>query len=193
MTTATATHIFSLLPDQRRAAYAEALERADEARCAATAEYKARKAAAPDPHRDHYLTWKMQGMVCVLVVKHRDAPNSFAVTRDGSSYPNVFLPFKRTQLLPESGGEFLLALFPRSFVTWMETKDAGKDYAAAQRYRELFGVTFPLSAARPWTDAQIATWKRLDKLRDSINYRIQAARAPQLKRRELTLTRNGAA
>jgi hypothetical protein len=188
----TAPHIFSLPPEERRAAYAEAMERVDEARREATAEYKARKTAAPDPRRDHYLTWKMQGMVCVLVVKHRDAPASFAVTRDGSSYANVFLPFKRTQVLPESGGEFLLALFPRSFVTWMETKDAGKDYAAAQRYRELFGVTLPLSAARPWTDAQIATWKRLDKLRDSINWRIQTARTAP-RRRTSNFTRNDVA
>lgn len=139
------------------------------------------KAEPRDPRADNYLTWKSERKFCVLVVRHRPRPKSFAVTRDGSGHPNIFLPFSRTDELTESDADFLLAVFALPFVEWMETKDGGKDYVAAQRYRELFGVTLPLSAARPWTAEQIATWERLDKLRSSINWRIQAARTTPRK------------
>lgn len=176
-----APHIFSLSPEERRKVYDEAEERVWAEVRRLGEEHRTAKAATPDPHSNHYLTWKGQRKFCVLVVRHRPGPKSFAVTRDGSGYPNIFLPFSRTDELPESDGDFLLAVFALPFVEWMETKDGGKDYTAAQRYRELFGVTLPLSADRAWTDEQIATWKRLDKLRDSINWRIRTARTSPRK------------
>lgn len=187
----TAPSIHSLSPEQRREAYDAASDRAMDAVRDMAAERKARK---PDPRAEHYLTWKDQGRVCVLVVKHRKCMNSYEVSRDGVILrdQHIFLPDSKTIVLEESTGDFLLALFPRSFVRWLETKDGGKDWTAAQRFKETFGVTLPLNRARPWTPQQIATWKRLESLRSSINYRIQTARLPDFKRRTLTLTRNDA-
>jgi hypothetical protein len=163
--------VFSLPPAERRQAYDAAHERAMEAAHEAAVASKARN--KPDPHAGDYLAWRTMGMVCVLVVKHRDKPASFECSRDGGPYRHLYLPFSQLVPLPESDGEFLLALLPRPWVNRIEKKD----FAGAQPLRELFGVTLPLSAAQPWTDEQCATWERLGNRRLSINSRIQSAKA----------------
>lgn len=172
-----APSIFSLPPEEKRKAYDEALERCDAEQRRASAEYKARKAAPPDPRADNYLTWKDQRKVCVLVVKHQPKPASIECSRDGSYYPPIYLANSESEPQPESTSDFVLTIVPK----WLAKKT------------DLAGIVLPLSRARPWTDEQAATWARLDRIRDSINRRIQTARAPQIKGRELTLTRNGAA
>lgn len=190
--TAALPSIFALSDSNRRAAYNAATERAMAAAHDAAENYKAQH--RPDPRANDWLIYRSKGLVCVLVVKHwkpRDGAKSFAVSRDGGSLRPIHLPFSIVdQGLAESSDDFLLALVPRAWVDRIEKKD----FVGAQPLRELFGITLPLSATREWTDAQAETWARLDRLRSDINWRIERARVPQMKRRrELTLTRNGTA
>lgn len=141
-------------------------ERVREESARIVAEHKARK---PDPHANDYPAWRTMGLACILVVKHRDTAGAYEISRDGGTLPHIYLPKSKTIALPESDGEFLLAVFPRSFVKWLMTKDA----EAGRRFRELLGVTFPLSPTRPWTTEQCETWTHLDNRRMSINTRIQ--------------------
>ncbi len=160
--------IFSLKPDERRAEYAAAGERAMAAARTMAAEHNARK---PDAYEGEYLAWRALGLVCILVVKHRDASASFEISRDGAG-ARIYLPKSKTITLAESDGDFLLALIPRSFVKWICIKDP----AAGGRFRELFGVTLPLAADRAWTSAECETWTRLDRRRTTINVKIQTAK-----------------
>lgn len=160
--------IFGLTAAERRAAYDEASERAMEAARAAALAYKSKH--APDPLAQQYRLWNTMGMVCVLVVKHRDKPASIEISRDGSYYPHTYLPTSKMIVQPESVDQFVLAVVPK----WL-----------AQR-AELMGITLPLSPARPWTDEQRAAWERLGRLRSSINTRIYSAR----KRIASNFTRN---
>lgn len=119
----------------------------------------------------HYRTWQTMGLVCVLVVKHRDKIASIECSRDGSYYPHIYLPTSKIVPQPEATDEFILACVPK----WL-----------AQR-AELLGITLPLSPARHWTDEQHATWERLGRLRTSINTRIYFAhrRRSNFKRSEV--------
>lgn len=169
MTTATASpHIFSLSPEERCAEYDAASERAMAAALEIAAEHNARK---PDPHAGEYLSWRVMGMVCILVVKHRDLSASFEISRDGAG-ARIYMPKSKVMPLVESDGDFMLALLPRSFVKWIGIKDP----SAGARFRELFGVTMPLAADRVWTDAECETWTRLDRRRSTINVKIQTAK-----------------
>lgn len=137
------------------------------------------KAEPHDPHGGCYWPWHESRLACVLVVKHwkpRDGAKSFAVSRDGGAPRPLYLPFSVVdQGLPESTDDFLLALVSHTWVDRIEKKD----FVGAQPLRELFGITLPLTASQDWTDEQIETWKRLGKLRGSINFRIENATRPR--------------
>jgi hypothetical protein len=156
--TAANLSIFALSPEDRRAEYAAAGERAMEAARDAAAEHKARK---PDPRSIHdYRGYHTIGLVCVLVVKHRDKPASIECSRDGSAYPHIYLPTSKSIMQPETTDDFALICVPK----WLAQK------------AELVGVTLPLSAARPWTDEQRKTWERLKQIHSTINTNIYFAK-----------------
>src|SRR4051794_7819105 len=111
--TTTATRFFDLPEAERRALCDRADAAALEVGMQAAAEYKARK---PDPHTQQYPIWQTMKMGCVLVVKHRDAAASFEVSRDGGAGPHIYMPKSQTITLPESDGDFMLALLSRQFV-----------------------------------------------------------------------------
>jgi hypothetical protein len=183
MSTTTLPRIQDLPDDERRAAYEDAAERVAEAGRQESAAHKSRKI---DPRgAQDYRTYHTMDLVCVQVVQHRRGPASIGVSRDGSSYPYVYLPDSRTIILPESTGEFILALIPRPLVEWLERKE----WIAGQRMRELFGITLPLSPARPWTKEQCATWEELTRIRMQINTKIQTAN----KRPTMNLSRRDVA
>lgn len=161
--------IYELPPAERQAAFDAAAQRAMDAAHEASVAHKARK---PDPYANEYLYWKKERLACVLVVRHCDKPASYEISRDGGGYHHLYLPFSRTRKLSESNDDFLMALIPRRWVEMIEKRE----FESGQRLRELFGITLPLSAARPWTEAQCETWKQLSNRRMSINSRIASAR-----------------
>jgi hypothetical protein len=153
----TAPSIHSLPPDERRAEYAAASDRAMEAAMDAAREYKARK---PDPRSVHdYRGWHTMGLVCVLVVQHQPKPASIECSRDGGHYTHLYLPFSKIILQPETTDDFALVVIPK----WLAQK------------ANLMGVTPALSDARPWTDVQQKTWDGLGRLRSTINTKIYYA------------------
>src|ERR1700738_456184 len=111
MSTATLPSVFALAPDERRAIYDDAAERAMDAAHEAAVASKARN--KPDPRANDYLEYRARGLVCVLVVKHQDKPASFDCSRDGAPFPHVYLPFSRSVMQPESTEDFLLVCVPK--------------------------------------------------------------------------------
>lgn len=181
MTITTERESFNSLSLDEKRAWNDAAE--DRVRALSREMVATANARKPDPHAGEYLAWRTMELVCILVVKHRDAPASIEVSRDGGAASHIYLPKSKTLALPDSEGDFLLALLSRSFVKWI----AAKEPAAGQRFRELFGVTLPLAADRDWTESQCASWQRLDSRRMSINARIQAAKS---RTKYSTLTRS---
>jgi hypothetical protein len=165
MTTATLPRIHDLPPAERQAEYDAALERVKAASRQIAAERNARK---PDPRSIlDYRAWRTMRMVCILVVKHRDKPASFEVSRAGS-WPHIYLPIRKTIVQPESTSEFIVAVIPKAFLTWLASQpDAPKGVD------QLLGVTPDLEGE--WTDAQRETWSALRRLRLSINSKIYTA------------------
>ena len=171
MPTTTRPSILSLPTAERRAEYDDAMARVKVAASEVARQHKARK---PDPRSLHdYRGFHAMGMVCVLVVKHRDKPASAECSRDGSYYPHLYLPTSKSIVQPESTEDFLLVCVPK----WLAQK------------AEIVGVTLPLSHARPWTDEQRETWRRLTRLRSTINTNIHFAK----KRRASVLSRSATA
>lgn len=157
MSTATLPRIQDLSPADRKSAYELAAKRAMDAAHEMAVAHNARKV---DPRSIlDYRVWKTMGMVCVLVVKHRDRTASTEVSRDGNYAPHVYLPTSKQIAQPESTKEFLLICIPK----WLAERS------------ELMGVTPDLCDVRPWTDAQRQTWSTLRNARLRINSKIYTA------------------
>jgi hypothetical protein len=155
MSTATLPHVFSLPPDERRAEYDAALDRAMDAAHEAAVDHKARKA---DPRSAlDYRAWRTMRLVCVLVVKHADKPSSIEASLDGISRPRIYIPNSKLIAMPESTDEFALMLLPK----WLCEKSG------------LMGVTPDLVGE--WTDDQRKLWDSLRRTRLSINTKIHYA------------------
>lgn len=130
----------------------------------------AAKATKPDPRGVlTYRTYQTMGLVCVLVVRHRDGQASFHCSKSGNDL-RFNLAFSKCIREPESTDDFLLICIPK----WI-AQDRG-----------LMGVTPPLDGE--WTDEQRAIWGRLTRARGTINTRIHYAnrlRASNFRRSEV--------
>lgn len=164
--TTTLPRIQDLPPEERREALEDAADRAMDAAIESAAAHNARK---PDPRSIlDYRAYHTMRLVCVLVVKHRDKAASIECSRDGA-WPHIYLPTKKLMVQPESEGDFILALMPKSFLVWLAKQDDAPSVA-----RTLLGVTPELAGEQ--TAARRETWKRLERVRSSINSKIYYAK-----------------
>lgn len=147
----------TLTRPERSAAYNAAVDRVAAVSREMVAEVKARK---PDPRSIHdYRSYLTMGLVCVLVVKHRDREASIECSINGNSSVHIFLPTKLCIVQPDGVGEFLLICVPK----WL-----------AQR-AGLAGVTRDLTDARAWTKTDLEAWETLRKIRLGVNSKIYNA------------------
>lgn len=164
------------ITDEGRAAVGEASEGGMVARRVAAATVaiaslraQSNRTVPEDPRSaQDYNIAKTMRMFCALVVKLAEpAPDARGLkcSMNGDPAKFFYLPIKQMMQQPESRDSFVLTLVPK----WLTQPDK----TGRPRHPQLANSNSDLADGVEWTDEQRASWKFLQRKRDSINVRIR--------------------